>query len=158
MKKNDEHKKDEEGTTGEGKGGREGEIRFKYKDAASLGPRDDMLSATEIKRLLIVHNDLHKERVKKQNLTRKERLALKEHKGKLAAHHQQGMTRGTGASRYLNRPGLSDKAQFSGIDEQVKGLPNEFNDEVNLEMREKLENRFVHRQTPKFHPKPRPRG
>lgn len=143
-----------EGTGDEGRGGVGGKIRFKFRDAAMLPPRDDVLPESEIRRLLIVHKDLHKDRVDKQKSTRKERSALKE--GKIHLRANQGFGLG-GGSQYKTHP-LSNKAQFSGIDKQTIGLPTEFDAETNLEMREKLENRLVHRAAPKFTPKLRPRG
>lgn len=158
---NDEWNKkdDEEGGEGEsGSGGVEGKVQFRYKDAASLGPRDDMLPPHEIQRLIVIHRDLHKERVDKQKSTRKERQALKEGKIYQKNATQQALQMGqSGAGRYKQHP-ISNKAQFSGMDRQMTITPNDFDAETNLEMREKLENRFTHTNVPQFNPKPRPRG
>lgn len=157
---NEKDKDDQEGQggqTGEGKGGVAGKIHFRYKDAASLEPRDDMLPPSEIKRLLVVHRELHKSRVEKQKHTRKEREVLKSGRLNQAASYQLPGSGNTGGSQYKKHP-ISNKAQFSGIDKQINNVPTELDAETNLEMREKLENRFVHRQVPKFNPKPRPPG
>ena len=147
---------EEEG--GEGQSGVGGKIHFRYKDAASLGPRDDMLPPHEIRRLLEVHGSLHKQRVDKQKLTRQERAALKEGKVHLKSATQQASAlRNGGISKYKKHP-ISNKAQFSGMDRQMIGVPSEFDAETNLEMRDKLENRFTHRNTPKFNPTLKPRG
>ncbi|MHB1947689.1 MAG: hypothetical protein ACYCQI_06200 [Gammaproteobacteria bacterium] len=155
---NDKFQSDDEGESGQGSGGKTGEIRFIYRDAMSLPPRDDMLPPSEIKRLLIIHKDLHRERVEKQKMTRKEREALKEGKLHLQASYMQGLGQGGGTrSNYKKHP-IANKAQFSGIDKQTSNLPTEFNAETNLEMQNKLENRYVLRNAPKFNPKPRPPG
>jgi hypothetical protein len=147
----------EEGKGGQTGGGQTGKIHFRFRDAASLPPRDDVLPPNEIKRLLIIHNDIHKNYVDKQKQTRKERAALKKGKKHLMGHQQIRGTHGGGASKYKKHP-ISNKAQFSGIDKQIIGIPTEFSAETNLEMQEKLENRFVNRQVPRFHPKPQRNG
>jgi len=153
------HNKDEEEGTGTAGGGVGGKIHYKFQDAASIPPRDDALPPSEIRRLLIVHRDVHKERVDKQKLTRKEREALKEGKLHLVAGYRQALgIREGGIGKFVPHPILKDKAQFGVIDRQNNNNPTEFDAETNLEMRDKLENRFVHRNAPKFHPKPRPRG
>jgi hypothetical protein len=78
---------DEEGSqTGEGgQGGVAGEIRFRYKDAMSIAPRDDALPLHEVNRLLAVHKDLHKAYIDKQKQTRKERKQLKEGRASLTS-------------------------------------------------------------------------
>jgi hypothetical protein len=148
---------DDEGESGEGKGGKTDAVHFRFRDAASIPPRDDVLPPTEIKRLLIVHQELHKGYVDKQKMTRKERAALKEGKLHLVRNYQQARGYQGGFSGYKKHP-ISNKAQFSGIDKQTSFLPTEFDAETNLEMREKLENRFTLMNRPKFSPKPRPRG
>jgi len=169
---NDNEKKidqDEEGKQDSGSGDLGeigGEIRFRYKDAMSIAPRDDVLPSSEIKRLLAVHKELHKERVDKQKVTRKERKTLKEGRTHFAAG--DGLRSGYGSgqhSTYKQHP-ITNKAQFSGMDRQVISLPNENRAETNEEKRNDLENRLEHRlenrnelrrqNTPGFNPKPRP--
>jgi len=152
-------KKDSDDDSGEG-GKSSGEIQFRYKDILSEGPRDDVLSEGEIKRLLLVHQELHKDHVDKQKATRAERKALKE--GKTPAFSSQshrigGSSFGGSASPYKKHP-ITNKAQFSGIDSQVSAIPSENNAETNADAKEKLENqnRNVLRHAPKFNPKPRP--
>lgn len=142
-----------------------GEIHFRYKDAMSVEPRDDVLPPSEIKRLLTVHKEIHKERVNKQKLARKERKALKE--GRVARVAVNGVRAGRGGggggrySPYKQHP-ITQKAQFSGMDKQVIGLPSENQAQTNEELRDALENRLQnrnelrHQNTPKFNPKPRP--
>lgn len=147
---------DETGGQGDsGSGGQTGEIHFRFKDAMSLDPRDDMLPPSEIKRLLIIHKDLHKERVDKQKITRKERLAIKE--GRVTqTYGQTGY--GMGVSAFKTHP-ITSKAQFSGIvDKKVIGIPSEFDADINEDKRNELEQRYVNRNTPKFSPKFRPPG
>lgn len=174
MKNDNENKlnQDEEdiqgGESGDsGQGGVAGEVRFRYKDSLSTTPRDDALPPTEIRRLLAVQHDLHKEYVNKQKLLRKERKALKA--GHLRARQGPGSRRGHGAGRrsaYKQHP-ITSKAQFSGMDRQVIGLPNENLANTNDDKRNELENRLEHRlenrnelryqNAPKFNPTPRPR-
>ncbi len=45
---------EEESGAATGTGGQTGAVEFRYHDAYSLGPRDDMLPPTEINRLLAV--------------------------------------------------------------------------------------------------------
>lgn len=155
---NEKEYDDDEGASGEGKGGVGGKIVFRFKDAASLQPRDDVLPPGEIKRLLVVHKEIHKGRVDNQKNARKERAALKEGKKHLATKSmQQVYGQGGGVSKYKKHP-ITNKAYFSGIDKQLISIPSEFVAETNQELREKLEQRFTHRHTPKFNPKPTPRG
>jgi hypothetical protein len=52
----------DDGSTGGkgGTGGQTGAVEFRYKDAMSTGSRDDTLAPNEIRRLQIVHKDIHK--------------------------------------------------------------------------------------------------
>jgi len=153
------HEDDEE--TGSGTiGGGTGEIEFRYHDAMGVPTRDDLLPPAEIKRLLTVHNDVHKERVQKQKVEREQRAAVKEGRyvAPTAAQTQKGL-RGSGSSQYKKHP-ISDKAQFSGIDKQVVGIANlneaNTNDEMKEALENQLENRLQHRAAPSFNPRPRP--
>lgn len=152
LDENEDEKGGETGGSSTGSGGKTGEIVFRFRDAMSLPPRDDMLPPSEIRRLLIVHKDLHKERVTKQKNTRQDRAAIKEGRT-IGYRHGQGQ--GYNQTNYKKHP-ISNKAQFSGIDKQTQVLPTQFEAETNNEMRDKLENRFTHRNMPRFHPKPRP--
>jgi hypothetical protein len=149
------------GQTGQGgQGGAAGEIRFRYKDAMSIEPRDDALPLTELNRLLAVHKDLHKAYVDKQKLTRKERKILKEGRASLTSRQDIGLGRGGsggGHSNYKKHP-ISDKAQFSGVDRQISALPTKNQADTNEQQRADLENRLElrHQNVPKFNPKPRP--
>jgi hypothetical protein len=146
---------DEDGGTEAG--GKTGAIEFRYKDPL-LGPaRDDLLAPQEINRLLIVHQDVHKEHVRKQQQTREDRLALKEGRQSILQQRaRQGLGGGgSGISRFKKHP-ISDKAQFSGIvDKKVIGVPSEA--ETNAELQDKLENKYQNKyvNTPKFNPRPR---
>lgn len=163
---------DEGGSTGAGAGtdtgtggigGSTGEIAFRYKDPMSGPNRDDLLPASEIKRLLIVHKELHKERVDKQRSTRAERAAKKEGRYIPLTVEQQirnGLRSGSagGSSKYKKHR-ISDKAQFSGIDKQVVGIASineaQTNEKARDALENKLENRLQNRATPKFNPRPR---
>jgi hypothetical protein len=156
-KNEDEKESGEGGSTGIGSG----EIHFRYKDILSTGPRDDVLPQDEIKRLLIVHQDSHKDRVEKQKLMYKERQALKEGRTsvRMSVYDDRKMGynfSGASASPHKEHPILTRKAQFSGIDRQVTSLPTENQADTNLDAKEKLENQYRLRHAPKFNPKPRP--
>ena len=155
---NNYEKDDSEEGGKSGTGGKSGEIHFKFRDAMSLPPRDDALPPSELKRLLTVHVELHKQRVDKQKTSRQERAAIKAGKTHIQSLNQRalGQSGGGSGSKYKKHP-ISNSAYFSG-DRQTIGLPTEYNAETNLEAGEKLENRFVNRQVPRFNPKPRPPG
>jgi len=154
---------EEEGSqTGEGgQGGAAGEIRFRYKDAMSIDPRDDALSPTEAKRLLAVHHDLHKSYIDKQRQTRKERKQLKEGRASLTARQDVAARAGRSGrySPYKKHP-ISNRAQFSGVDRQISALPTEnlaeTNEQKKNELQNKLQNRLTYQNAPRFNPKPRP--
>jgi hypothetical protein len=157
--KNEEETDDQGDTVSTG--GQTGKIAFRYQDAMAVPKRDDLLSPGEIKRLLIVHKDVHKLRVDKQKATRAERAALKEGK-RLAQTAAQQLGRGGsggGTSKRREHP-ISKKAQFSGIDTQIVGIPSQNEANTNSELKDKLENQLQNqnRHTPKFNPRPRPPG
>ncbi|MDR3491282.1 MAG: hypothetical protein P4M12_04460 [Gammaproteobacteria bacterium] len=143
-----------------GRGGKSGEIEFRYKDAFTGPTRDDLLPPNEIKRLMIVHKDTHKMRVDKQKQLREERVALKE--GKYIPNNERVYQKGFGASsggsssRYKKHP-ISDKAYFSGKDKQVVGVPTLTESNTNEDLKEALENKLENKyqNVPKFNPKPR---
>jgi hypothetical protein len=155
---------DDEEESGTGTGGQTGEIQFRYQDAMALPKRDDMLPADEIRRLLLVHQEIHKDHVDKQKSDREQRAAVKE--GRYVAptvEQQLGMGRGGsgGNSHYKKHP-ISDRAQFSGIDKQVIGIPSmnesKTNDALQNELQNRLENKNRLTNAPKFNPRPRPPG
>lgn len=142
----------------EGEGGQGGAIQFRDWTLPSTSKqREEALPAGEIKRLLIVQQELHKTRVDRQKQTRKDYKALKE--GRPHAKSQHGVGHGVRTSPYKAHP-ISHKAQFSGIDRQVTGIPTENQAETNAEMRNELQNRNELRQqhqlqyssTPKMRP------
>jgi len=121
--------------------------------------RDDLLSAEEIRRLMVVHGDVHEIKVKKQKELRDQRKSVREGKVSLNAF-RQGLMGGGLASQYKVNPILADKAQFSGIDSQVTPLPDENIAETNPDLRDALEHQYrlqnQPRNAPHFHPKPKP--
>jgi hypothetical protein len=171
MHRNDEHdkkvvplfknKKRDEEEDDEGKGGgKSGKINLRFKTEVL---RDDLLSPDEMRRLLLVHADLHKANVDKQKVLRKERADLKSGKKQ---DHQLGQGLGQGNNSRFKKHPISNKAQFSGIDRQVSNVPTDFRAETNDEARNDLQNRLENRlenklqlqNQPKreFNPKPRP--
>jgi hypothetical protein len=150
---------DETGESGSGSfGGQTGEVEFRFHDATQVANRDDLLPPEEIKRLLIVHKETHKARVDKQKITREQRNALKQGVYVAPTVAQQLGRGGSGGSvsPYKKHP-ISDKAQFSGIDKQVIGIPSLNEADTNPEQKDKLENRLQNRlqNAPKFNPRPR---
>jgi hypothetical protein len=157
---------DEGGTTGAGTstGGKTGAIEFRLQDGSAALRRDDLLSPNELKRLLQVHDELHKGRVHKQKTTREERSAKKDGRyvASMESKYRQGLGGGGDggtASRFKKHP-ISNMAQFSGIDKQVVGVPTLNEAETNADLKNDLENRLEnkYRNTPRFNPRPRPPG
>lgn len=158
---------EEEGESGEGEGGisgQTGEIKFRYRDILSTEPRDDVLPEAEIRRLLLVHEDIHKERVDKQKATRKERDDIKNGRVNANSYDGLGLRKGGGGgggnSPYKQHP-VSNHAQFSGAtDRKITGVPSdslaETNDDIKQDLLDKLDLRFQHKNVPKFNPTPRP--
>lgn len=137
-----------------GQGGKSGQIEFADFISTGVEKRDDMLTPEDKKRLLGSHAGTHEERVKKQKTLREERKKLKE--GKVSKKdYQAGMAKAQ--SQFQAHPVLSDKAQFSGIDQQVNSLPTENVAETNNENRHTLENQYQLRHAPnnapQFNPK-----
>lgn len=151
----------ESGSTGQG--GATGEVRFRYRDAMSTGPRDDERSPSEIKRLLDVLDDRQLELVKKQKDKRKDRKAVKEGRVSLSAANSGLRSGGGRSSPYKDHPTLVNKAQFNGMDPQMVPLVNKNNADTNQENRKenrlenRLQNQLRHQNVPKFNPTPRPR-
>jgi hypothetical protein len=105
---------------------------------------------------------VHKNTVEKQKQLRTERAALKE--GKYVPSMEKKLSQGLGGgqggmSKFKKHP-ISDRAQFSGIDKQVVGVPTLSETNTNDDLREALENRLENRyqNQPKFNPKPRAPG
>ena len=175
---------DEEGDDGRGEGGhgedesgsggKTGAIEFRYRDILSSDARDDVLPESETRRLLVVFEDDHKERVDKQKRTRKERDDIKNGRVQAKNYDALGLRIGGGAgggggvSPYKTHP-LSNFAQFSGAtDRKVTAVPadslsetnddakndliNEYDLTLQLQHQHKLQN------APKFNPKPRGPG
>ena len=160
MTMQDEDKDDEGGKNGghgeSGKGG----AGVRYRDPFAVKQRDDMLPPAEIKRLLLLHKEIHKGRVEKQKIARKERDAVKEKRPGAVAGHGQGYGAGVQSNAARQHPTLSKAAQFSGIDKQVVPLPHDNLAETNQDQKQELEFRHElrhqHQLTQKFNPKPRP--
>lgn len=168
-KKTDDEKKhlpEEEGESGQG--GKSGAVEFRYRDILSGDARDDALPDSDIHHLLIVHEDIHKERVDNQKNKRKERDDIKNGRVNAKNYDALGLRIGSGAggggggvSPYKSHP-LSNHAQFSGAtDRKVTGVPSdslsETNDKNKNDLLNELDlrNRHTLKQAPKFNPRPR---
>jgi hypothetical protein len=165
MSYNDNKLSGDDGEEDDGKGGKSGEIEFRFHDAL-LGPsRDDLLPPSEIKRLFTVHQELHQDRVTKQKQLREQRLAQKEGRyippPSASQQLKQGLGgAGGGSSPYKKHP-ISDK--FSGIiDTKVVGIPSLTDANTNDQLREALENKLQNKyqlgNQKRFDPRPRPGG
>lgn len=151
--------KNDETEDGEsGRGGITGEVEFRYRDPMAGPVRDDFLSPKEIQHLLVVHKDIHKDRVEKQKIKRQARAAEDARPtSSLEKKYAQG-GQGLGQSSAYKTHPISQKVQFSGMrDAEVVGVANLNTADTNSELKEKLENRNENklRNTPKFNPKPR---
>lgn len=142
-------------------GGKTGAIGYKFNTLADP-QRDDLLSPAELRRLLSVLKDTHKERVDNQKRKRKERDDIKN--GRTPQHvAKKGRysfgAGGGGQSPYKKHP-ISDK--FAGRDQQVAPTIDRYAGETNANDQEKLEQQHQlqhqHQHVPKFNPRPRPRG
>jgi hypothetical protein len=148
---------DETGESGTGSIG--GEIQFRFRDAASIEPRDDLLTPEEKKRLGHIHKESHSNLVKKQRDTRKNYADFKA--GKIPYQQRQrglGIGQGGGGSSpFRQHPHLK---KFAGKDPKVTMAPSDYDANTNPEQQESLENRLQNRyqlqNAPKFNPKPRP--
>jgi hypothetical protein len=143
------------------KGGSSGGIASHYQDVSSTMQRDDVLSPKELKRLLAVHKDVHKARVDKQKITRKERNEAKEGPVNLTARKAYTEGTGYGAGYYSKYKTHPIAAKFSGIrDQKISAVPSENTAETNQEQKQELENKNENKlrlnYQPGFNPKPRP--
>lgn len=151
---------EDEGSSGKGSG-----TVYHYIDPSSQIQRDDFLKPEELQRLIAVHQGIHKERVNKQKITRKEREMIKEGSRNLisaAYDNSRGFGMGANAnSQFLPHPYAY---KFSGIrDMEVSIFPsenipdtnkNEYQNRLDLQNKNELRNRneLRYRNTPK--PKP----
>ncbi len=156
---------DESGESGQG--GQTGAIEFRYRDILSTDARDDILPESEIRRLLIVLEQLHKGHVDNQKNERKRRDDIKEGRVQAQSYDALGLRiggrggGGGGTSPYKTHP-LSEHAQFSGAtDRKVTGVPSDSLSETNDDIKNKLtaeldlRHRYQLQAAPKFNPKPR---
>lgn len=142
---------DEEGEAGESGGGQTGEIAYRQFIGTGGENRDDLLTGTEKKQLMLEHESAHKGVVKKQKDERDKITDLREGKTSYAAY-KQGRGIGAGNDQYKNHPTLSNSPQYSGA--EVNALPNDDLSNTNQEQREELRyrNQLVNR--PRFNPQP----
>jgi hypothetical protein len=147
-----------------GQGGKSGAINFHYEDALLKPLRDDQLSPSEQRRLLMIKSDTLKIRVDAQKNKLKQREALKSGKTVYAgpaARNNLGAGRGAGSSsKFPPNPVLAQAAQFSGmVDSQVNFDINKNQADINEDKQNENDLRNTHRlqNMPKFAPpKPRP--
>lgn len=155
---NDSDKDGEGGETGTGSGtgGQGGKIAFRDFLATGENLRDDLLPFEERKRLLATHKDINEVKVKQQKEKRDHYKDLKN--GKIALNTFRGLMGKGMSSQFKPNPILANQAQFSGIDKQVTGLPNENLAETNQDKRDELLNELRYRlgyeARPSFNPKP----
>lgn len=162
MKINENYDKNQEdGEDEKGGGSSSSGIEFRYHDVASTEQRDDILSPEELKRLLAVHKDIHKSRVDKQKISRKERKEAKEGPANLTTRKAYQEGKGYGAGYYSKYKTHPIAVKFSGIrDQKISAIPSENTAETNQEQKQELENKNENKlrlnYQPGFNPKPRP--
>jgi len=132
---------DEEGSGQSGSGSSGSKIKIHLRGGDTQ--RDDQLSPSELRRLLIVLAEAHKARVDKQRRLRAERREKKD-PGELNAKRNFTLGQGGGSgsrSPYKQHP-LSKTAQFSGIDKQTSPIPSDAEQNTNDDKKNELENRL----------------
>ncbi len=159
---------------GSSEGGKAEEVKFRYRDAMSVDPRDDLLPLAVREAFIMGHAD----RVNRQKQKRAEMFAARQqpqqNKTASRGYAVRGSSRGGGQySRHASHPLLSQKKQFDGISQNVSplvvnadGLENLDAQNTNPENRQKLEarpvpglqNRQQLRYERKFNPRPSPFG
>ena len=154
-KKNNPFTEREEDESGdEGSGGQGSGIAFVDFNDSHAERRDDQLSGDEQKHLLIMHKEVHEDKVKHQ----KEKIELnKQLKNGKDARSSYGVGAPGGGSsdwQYKENPALANFGK--GVDIKVSSLPNENVAETNQAQRDELQNELKLRlgQQPKFNPKP----
>jgi hypothetical protein len=133
--------------------------------------REFPLSLSDQRRLLAMHDEVHKNNVLKQKSIKEDRKQIREKNVKVGAHrwgYGTGIGTGTGVgggqNQYKNHPTLSNKAQFSGIDKQINPLATDNVSDTNNADRNELQNQYTLRYAPelapglRFNPKPQFRG
>jgi hypothetical protein len=144
----DNHEDDESGSDG-----KTGQIGFKAFIAIGESMRDDLLSDSEKRHYIAVHEGAHEATVIKQKETVEQRKNLKE--GKISLSQYRHGRSGQGGANYKEHPILADKAQLT--DRQETPNPNENIAEANQDKRNELKRRhdLVHKpeNAPKFNPK-----
>jgi len=129
-----------------GESGRSGSSGSKVKiHLPSDARREDQLSPNELRRLLRVHEDLHKTRVDRQRRLRAERQERKEGPQNLTTQRRYGIAQGgsSGTVSPYKKHWLSTTAQFSGIDRQTTPVPGDsLQENTNEDMRNELQNRL----------------
>jgi len=148
--------KEEDDKTGSGRGSA---TTFKW-DVFAETRRDDAAPPAKVRQSLQIHKEATKSRIDKQKIEREQRLNAKNNPPSKTQGQYYGVGIGKGRiSPYLPHP-ISKKAQFSGTDKQVIGIPSEnqakTNDDLRNELENRLENRLALTNQPKFNPKPRP--
>lgn len=147
----DDDADDDQGSSGQG-----GKIEFHDFVTGSGSLRDDQLPPDEMRRLLSIHNDAQKDRVKKQKELRDQRKEAKAG-NKVRKEAGQGLSAGM-HSQYPPHPILSDKLR--GADPQVNPNPSENNVQTNEANRDELQHKYQLRHQPQltnrpqFNPKP----
>lgn len=144
----------EEGGSGES-GGTGTQIKF-HDFTRAENFRDDLLPPEEMRRLLLVHKDLHTGNVKKQ----KELQAYREEvrAGKISIEqYRQGLQGGEGKVKYKTNPRFLRSQQFSGTSNNMTPLPSDNNAETNQDKKELVyrnELKLQNQPVPQFNPRP----
>lgn len=144
---------EESGGTSSSSGGA-GKIEFRDFLANAENLRDDLLPPEEMRRLIIVHREIHLSGVKKLKELQAYREAVKEGKVPLETY-RQGLDPDPTRRNFKQNPRLKSP-QFTVIDNKVNPLPNINVAETNQDKRQELvyRNELKNRPVPEFNPKP----
>ncbi len=122
-----------EDTNGEGgSGGKAEEVKFRFKDAMSLDPRDDQI----VKHLVDTHPAKHKSLVDQQKSKREEYDRVR--RGEIKAERGYSLGQGSGGGgKVLPHKILKDSPQHTtSTDPKISSNPNEFEADSNKKEQE----------------------
>lgn len=139
-----------------GSGGSSGQIEFVDFLNTNAERRDDLMSEQDKRHLLIMHKEVHEEKVKhqKEKIERNKDLKAGKEQRQSYGFGAPGSPGGGGSFQYKENPALANYGK--GVDNKVIGLPNENIAETNQANREELQNQLRNKlgMQPKFNPKP----
>lgn len=138
--------------SGSGTGGKSGQVEF--RDFLSSNESRENLSPHEKKMLLAAHEATNKASIDKQRERKNSLEAVKANKISLEAFRQEGGQQ----DAQMSHPLLKDKAQFSGMDNQVDPTQDngKANDNKRAELKYNHDKQNRKEYTPSNTPRPSP--